>query len=142
MYLARPEGLEPPIDGSEDRCVIRLRYGRVHLIVLLPPDSITIEMLCAIRPTFKKYWNHTLIGSGIHRGTISCGRHSIAPSNRDGFRQALVSTLSERRGRKAIAQIGEMAAQAFAISLVHYLGCCGQGPSGLIPRSIFAIRSL
>ena len=32
MSMARPEGFEPPTLGSEDRCSVRLSYGRVHAL--------------------------------------------------------------------------------------------------------------
>ena len=34
--VARPEGLEPPTLCLEGRCSIRLSYGRVVTIVLIP----------------------------------------------------------------------------------------------------------
>ncbi len=45
--MARPEGLEPPAYWFEASRSIRLSYGRVRLIVALPPPGM-IERVCAI----------------------------------------------------------------------------------------------
>ncbi len=39
VSAARPEGLEPPTVGSEDRCSIQLSYGRRAELLYHPPAS-------------------------------------------------------------------------------------------------------
>ncbi len=65
---ARPEGLEPPTLGSEDRCSIQLSYGRNLFIRLATAPAEHCTDHC--RPSFTAVKGHRVLVKIGHR---SCG---------------------------------------------------------------------